>query len=119
MEVWKKIEGYDNYEFSTKGRIYEIKKAKFINPRMNNNGFLEWVYLKKNGCWKLVKYDYFIATAFIENLNKRDRLIHLDKNVLNNDISNLFWVEDYDHFCWNDKYMYPLKVEEIKSKLLS
>ena len=84
-----------------KGRICEIKKAKFINPRMNNNGFLEWVYLKKNHSWISVKYHYLIASTFIENLDAtRTNIIHLDKNVLNNDISNLCWVTLYDYRDW-------------------
>lgn len=44
-EIWKPIEGFDNYKVSTLGRVYRIqgygcKKERFITPKYDKYGYI-------------------------------------------------------------------------------
>jgi hypothetical protein len=36
-EVWKQIEGFENYEVSTKGNVRNIKTQKLLKPNVRNS----------------------------------------------------------------------------------
>ena len=88
MEIWKKIDGYDNYEVSSYGRVRS--KNKILTPQSKGNGYLQ-VNLCSNGKCKTFILHRLIAKVFISNPNNYNEVNHKDENKLNNNISNLEW----------------------------
>lgn len=67
-ENWKKIQGYENYEVSSLGRVRSIKfgKEKILKHAMNNRGYL-YVSLCKNGKAKSFRVHQLVAIAFLNH----------------------------------------------------
>lgn len=59
MEIWKKIDGYDNYEVSSYGRVRS--KNKILTPQSKGNGYLQVNLCSNGSCNKRIKtYKGFI-----------------------------------------------------------
>ena len=87
-EIFKDIKELDNlYQVSNFGRVFNIKRKKFIKCINNGSGYLKVMYHKK-------KYyvHRLVANAFIENPNNLKEVNHIDGNHSNNLVSNLEWV---------------------------
>lgn len=94
MEVWKPIVGYDGfYEVSSYGRVRNIKRSPWHILKNNNssNGYLI-VGLSRNGHHKTHSVHRIVATAFIQNPDKKSDVNHKDGNKTNNNVENLEWV---------------------------
>lgn len=89
-EVYKKIEGYSNYEVSNLGNVRSLNynKIKILKPIIKPNGYLH-VALSKNGKVKYFLVHRLVAEAFIPNLNNLPQVNHKDENPLNNCVTNL------------------------------
>ena len=89
-EKWKKINGYKNYEVSSKGNIRNIHTKKYKAVRKTKTGYLI-TDLKENGT-KQTKYIHrLVAEAFVANLNNYPCVNHKDENKDNNCVENLEW----------------------------
>lgn len=88
MEIWKKINGYYNYEVSNYGRIKS--KNKILKPQLKGNGYLQ-VSLCANGKCKTFILHRLVAKTFIPNPNNYKEVNHKDENKYNNNVSNLEW----------------------------
>lgn len=87
-ENWKSINGYENYEISDHGNIKIIKTNKMLKPRDNNIGYYI-ITLSKDGIKSTLKIHRLVAEAFLENPHNKECVDHIDRNKLNNHISNL------------------------------
>jgi hypothetical protein len=102
MEVWKKIEGFENYEISNLGRLkgleittkfgcsfktYPERICKFWKDK---KGY-EYFTFNINGKNKHKLIHRLVATAFIPNSNNKPQVNHIDGNKSNNNIENLEW----------------------------
>ena len=90
-EIYKKIDGYDNYEVSNLGNVRNIDTGKILKHIDNNHGYLQ-VGLHKNGTKKFFRIHRLIALYFIPNPEKLPFIDHIDRNRTNNSISNLRWI---------------------------
>jgi len=93
MEVWKSIEGYEDYEVSNLGRVksFKVNKEKIMKGSVNSLGYYR-VKLSKNKKKKLFNVHVLMAKAFfnhIPNGNKGLVVDHIDNNKLNNKLDNL------------------------------
>ena len=98
-EVWKTIDGYEEYQVSDKGRVKSLKfgKERILKPRRDTCGYLS-VSLSKNGEIKQYMVHRLVAKVFIQNPNNLPEVNHLDENKENNSVENLEWCDQkYNH----------------------
>lgn len=121
MEVWKDIKCYEGlYQVSNKGNIRRIKfvnrmvtkeKITYLKLNKNTGGYLS-VVLYKNGTHKRYLVHRLVAQAFIENIENKIEVNHIDGNKLNNHVSNLEWVTRSE----NMKHSYSMGLEKPPMK---
>jgi hypothetical protein len=95
-EVWKDISGYEGlYMISNLGRVKSMhkhtnRKSEFMTPGVHSHGYIE-VHLSKNR----VRTKYFIhrlvATHFIDAIDGKTEVNHIDNDKTNNCVTNLEW----------------------------
>jgi hypothetical protein len=94
MEQWKSILGYESYLVSSLGevkRIYKNKVEKTLT-KINNGHDYMCVCLCKNGIAKRFYVHRIVASAFLDNSEKKDEVNHIDGDRQNNSLLNLEWV---------------------------
>ena len=88
-EIWKQIEGYENYSVSDHGNIRDDKRGR-IKKLSNDNGYLK-TGLNKDDEQKMKKVHILVAQAFIPNPQDKETVDHIDNNKNNNNVLNLRW----------------------------
>lgn len=87
-EIWKTIEGFENYQVSNMGRVKNIKTGHILKPFLRgsreNNKYYS-VELKG----KAYFIHRLVAKAFLPNPDNLPQVNHKDENKLNNEITNL------------------------------
>ena len=87
-EVWKEIGENSNYFISNLGKIKRNNKILKLNK--NARGYL-YCNISTNGKVTKVKIHRLVAITFVDNLNNKDTVNHIDGNKLNNCSGNLEW----------------------------
>ena len=106
-EEWRDVVGWENYyKVSSFGRIISIEREfyrkdgkyfhvsnKLLKPNKTLHNGIEYNYICFRKCSKrFVKAIHrIVAEAFIQNPNNYSDVDHIDRNGLNNNISNLRW----------------------------
>ena len=99
LERFKTVEGFEDYEVSTWGRVFNKRTGNFLTPYHHNKGYMRVDLINGSGR-KHFKVHRLVAAAFIPNPGNKPHINHKDGNKENNSISNLEWVtnrENYDH----------------------
>lgn len=95
-EVWKKIDGFDNYYISNYGRISNFNYRNtgnriLLKPFITKTGYKQ-INLIDNNSNKVKKYIHrLVAEAFLPIPNNLSEINHIDEDKLNNKIDNLEW----------------------------
>lgn len=109
-EIWKEIEGYENYEVSNMGRVRSIDhevyqegiglrklKGKVVKPWHNGNGYYKVClgsYVTPDGKRKhpTAFVHRLVAKAFLDNPDNLEQVDHINFDRSDNRLSNLRWV---------------------------
>tara|TARA_R100000951_G_C2641194_1_gene181018 strand:+ start:1363 stop:1812 length:450 start_codon:yes stop_codon:yes gene_type:complete len=86
-EVWKQINGYEDYLISNFGNVYSLKTDKYLKPQLNRHGYYH-VALNR----KILRVHRIVAENFIPNFLNLPCVDHIDQNKINNNLNNLRWV---------------------------
>jgi len=86
----KPIVGYEDYSVDEDGNVYSMKfgKIKKIKPRKDRGGYLA-VGLLKNGKQKTFSVHRLLYSAFVGDIPDKMFIDHIDRDKLNNKLSNL------------------------------
>lgn len=117
IEIWKTVPDFPDYRISTFGRVWsnKIKNKKgdvtgyLACPRQSRikNGEKIFQYkqvsCRNNGIIKSIKVHRLVA-LFIPNPNNLPFIDHIDRDYVNNNISNLRWVTPRENNNNVDKF---------------
>jgi HNH endonuclease/NUMOD4 motif len=93
-EIWKPIVGFEDYEVSSEGRIRSLKPnhhMKVIKSWSRRNSY-KYVFLWKDGKPKAKDVHRLVATHFINNLDNKREVNHINGDKFDNRAENLEWV---------------------------
>lgn len=90
-EIWKDIEGYNGYQVSNFGRIWNVKEQRYLKGGLQQNGYCRVTLQCGNGKKKNEKIHRLVARAFLPNPENLPFVNHKDENPQNNHVDNLEW----------------------------
>jgi hypothetical protein len=90
----KQIKDYTDYYITEDGRIF--KNDKELRPSITNKGYKTYrSYIK--GIRKHISIHRAVAELYVENVNNKPQVNHIDGNKLNNHYTNLEWVTNQEN----------------------
>lgn len=90
IEITKQITDFPNYEISNLGVVKNTKTGRILKPSINKSGYY-CVVLTKDKKKTTKKIHMLVATFFIENVENKNNVEHINKNKLDNRVHNLQW----------------------------
>ena len=94
---------FPNYEITSDGKIWNIKKQSYMKPfenvvkhRPNNQYYLRIGLTTKHGRKKIMVHR-LVAMAYIPNPKKKSFINHKDGDKHNNKMENLEWVSNKEN----------------------
>ena len=96
MEEWKPIKDFPEYEVSNLGRVKSLnynhtKKENILKHGVCSRGYPR-VVLSYNNKKRYVQVHRLVAETFLPRPDNSTQVDHIDRNPLNNNLSNLRWV---------------------------
>lgn len=95
-EEWKIIEGFENYQVSSEGRIKSFVRKERILKNIIKHGY-SYVGIIKDGKQYKFRVHRLVAKAFIPNSENLKIVNHKNRNKSDNRVDNLEWCsQDYN-----------------------
>ena len=85
------IIGYPNYLIYSDGSVFSKKFNRFKTPQKFNTGY-KYVLLYNGRKPKAMRIHRLVAIHYIPNPENKPQVDHINRDISNNDISNLRWV---------------------------
>ena len=90
MEIWKKVDGYDNYSVSSEGRVRNDKTLRILKAKRSKKGYM-CVGLCRNGKMKSFRVHRLVGQAFLPNPENKECIDHINCIRDDNRVENLRW----------------------------
>ena len=120
----KKIEGFPDYTITNDGRVWSIKKKKWlktfeniIKNRTNDQPYLRIALYKKEGIRKKIMVHRLVGLAYLDNPESKPFINHINGNKHDNRFKNLEWVttkENSHHASRNNLNFKKLSDEQVR-----
>lgn len=93
--MWKTCKECPNYEVSSYGEVRRKDTGKILQQKLdrNNNLIVHFSMGSRNNT-KYYSVHRLVAEAFVPNPDNLPWVRHIDNNLINNEASNLEWIED-------------------------
>ena len=91
-EIWKKIDGYENYEVSNLGNVKNSDTGNIF--KLNTKNGYKYVTLRNSKKDKSYRVNRLVALAFIPNDDPENKTYvnHIDGKKFDNSVKNLEWI---------------------------
>ena len=91
-EIWRDIEGYEGYQISNYGNVKSFRrdkiKGKILKPCTTHGYLLVRLYSNKDES-KMFRIHRLVALHFLELVDGKNIVNHIDGNKTNNYVENL------------------------------
>ena len=84
------VEGFSNYRVCKQGTVMNLKTKNLLKGTVDN-GYKRFCLRNDKGDRKKILGHRLIALAFLKNPHNKKEVDHIDRNKLNNCVSNLRW----------------------------
>ena len=88
VEIFKKIDGFENYSISDHGNVINDKTGRILKGNENMHGYFS-VVLMKNKTSHRKFIHRLVAEAFLLNPDNKKCIDHIDNNIQNNNVTSL------------------------------
>ena len=118
-EEYRQIIGFEDYIITSSGRCYSTKRHNFIGAENKSTHYVYLALLKGN-----IRRNTYMHILVMEHFgppkpNDNYEVHHLDKNTLNNDISNLRWVTHQENLEDRNPYTTDRKPRATKNDMIA
>lgn len=123
-KVFEDVKDYEGfYKISKNGEIWSCFYNKIMSPQLSEDGYYK-IVLSKKGLQKKCSIHRLLALQYIPNLENKQEVDHIDRNRINNSLSNLRWLNRYenmsnrkDNLCLLNKQQLEQRKENKKKYL--
>lgn len=113
-EIYKPIEGYDNYEVSNLGNVRNTKTGRVLSAAISNSGY-SFVSLSKNSKSRTHSIHRLVLETFEPRDNMKELEVnHKDWDKTNNKLENLEWVTHQQNLLYGSG---PTELRRLESIL--
>lgn len=101
------IEGYENYLIYDDGRVYSKNVNRFLKQCKDGRGYYS-INLCKNGKFKMFNIHRLVGLHYLESIEGKNVIDHIDRNKTNNHVNNLRWCNHSENMINTDVHKHSI-----------